>query len=165
MILKKNKKKLVTINSRRFDGQIQKSWKAAFLGQKGNLLTFVGKFSEEIEHSHLGIIRRGVVSYEFYWLDRWYNVFRFHEPEGNLRNFYCNLNLPPKFDGAVLDYVDLDIDVLVWRDFRTEALDLEEFNFHSNHFQYTEDMKAKVSESFDELLQMIKKREFPFNFK
>lgn len=160
----KKKKKVVTINSRRFDGQIQKSWKATFIGQKGSLLNFLGKFEEEINHPRLGVIRRGTISYEFYWLDRWYNIFRFHEPEGNLRNFYCNLNLPPKFDNTVLDYVDLDIDVLVWKDFRFELLDLDEFHLHSEYFHYPDEVKNKIHESLDELLQMIKKRKSPFNY-
>ena len=99
-----NLKKLITINSRKYDGKIHRSWKATLIGQTNSLLKFVGEFDQEIKHAHLGVIRRGTVSYEYYWLDRWYNVFRFHEPEGDLRNFYCNVNLPPKFENDVLDY-------------------------------------------------------------
>lgn len=77
---------MVSINSRKFDGKIHRSWKAEFVEQKNTLLLFVGVFDEEIRHPQLGLIRRGTVSYEYYWLDRWFNVFRFHEPEEFVTN-------------------------------------------------------------------------------
>ena len=104
---------LIQINARKFDNKIHRSWKCKFIEQRDSLLIFAGEFDREITHNDLGIIRRGTVSYEYYWLDRFYNIFRFHEPEGSLRNFYCNVNVPPTFENGVLDYIDLDIDVLV----------------------------------------------------
>ena len=155
----------ITINSRKFDGKIHRSWKCKLVERKDSLLVFVGEFVEEVSHPKLGLIRRGTVSYEYYWLDRWFNVFRFHEPEGDLRNFYCNINLPPKFQDGVLDYIDLDIDVLVWTDFSFEILDLKEFEENAEVFNYTDELKLKVQETQHELLTMLKKRDFPFDFK
>lgn len=155
----------MTINSRKFDGKIHRSWKCKFVEQKQSLLVFVGEFEKEVRHSQLGIIRRGTISYEYYWLDGWFNVFRFHEPEGELRNFYCNINLPPKFENGVLDYVDLDIDILVWNDFRVEILDLDEFETNAKIFDYPTDLKIQIKKTCSELLEMIARREFPFDFK
>src|SRR5215210_5537237 len=86
---------LWTINSRKYDQSIRRSWQCRLLQQSGRLFVFEGVFDLDVQHDDLGIIRRGSVSYEYYWLDRWYNVFRFHEPEGQLRNYYCNINTPP----------------------------------------------------------------------
>ncbi len=155
--------KLITINSYKFDGKIHRSWKAKLIEQKNSLLIFVGEFEKEVKHSHLGVIRRGTVSYEFYWLDLWYNVFRFHEPDGDLRNYYCNVNLPPKFENGVLDYIDLDIDVLVWKDFRYEILDLDEFAENAKIFNYSEDLIEKAKDNLAKLLRLIENRKFPFN--
>lgn len=156
---------LVKINSRKFDGKIHKTWTATFLSKKNSLLTFIGKFEEEINHQYLGVIRRGTVSYEFYWLDCWFNVFRFHEPNGDLRNFYCNINVPPKFENNVLDYVDLDIDVLVWKNFTVEVLDLDEFAENSLKFNYSPEIKLKAEESLKKLRELIENRKFPFDTK
>jgi len=158
-----NQNKLITINSRKFDGKIHRSWKAELIKQENFLLTFVGEFDKEIEHPHLGVIRRGTISYEFYWLDRWYNVFRFHEPDGDLRNFYCNINMPPTFEKEILDYVDLDIDVLVWKDFSFEVLDLDEFEENAVKYHYSPEVYDKANESLAELIVMIKKKSFPFS--
>jgi len=158
-----NLEEFVTINSRKYDGKIHKTWKAELIAQKANLLTFIGEFEKEIVHPHLGIIRRGTVSREFYWLDGWFNVFRFHEPDGRLRNFYCNINIPPKFEDNILDYVDLDIDVLVWKDFSIEVLDTEEFEENCRKFDYPAEIKSKVEESLQKLIELVENREFPFD--
>lgn len=157
--------RLVTINSRKFDNAIHKSWTAELLSETDDLLTFVGVFEKQVSHEHLGIIRPKTVSYEFYWKYSWFNVFRFHEPEGELRNFYCNLNKPPVFKNDVLDYVDLDIDVLVWKDHTHQILDLDEFEEHALKYTYPEELRKNVETALQELLRMIEQKSFPFNYK
>ena len=123
----------------------------------------MGVFESEIHHPLLGIIRRGTVSYEYYWLERWYNVFRFHEPDGAFRNYYCNINMPPKFGGGVLDYVDLDIDVLVGSDGQYSILDVEEFEENAERFNLSAESRANAAAGLDELIKLISDRKFPFD--
>lgn len=155
--------KIVTINSRKFDNKIHRSWKAELIEQNDSLLVFVGEFEKEVTHPNLGVIRRGTISYEFYWLDRWYNIFRFHEPDGALRNFYCNVNMLPTLENGVLDYVDLDIDILVWKDFKYEILDADEFAENYQKYSYSENLKQTVASSVKELINLIENRKYPFN--
>ena len=154
--------KIITINSRKFDNSIHRSWKCKLIEKSNSLMVFVGEFEKEVVHKELGVIRRGTISYEYYWTDRWYNIFRFHEPVGGLRNFYCNVNMPPIFSNGVLDYVDLEIDILVWSDFRIEILDTDEFEQNTKRFSYSDKLRLKVQESVKGLKTMIEKREFPF---
>lgn len=132
--------------------------------RENSLLSFFGEFDSEVKHEHLGVIRRGTVSYEFYWLDRYYNVFRFHEPDGEFRNFYCNINLPPVFKNSVLDYVDLEIDVIVYKDFSYKILDEDEFLENSKLYNYSDELILKTRETLQEILTLLKSREFPFDF-
>jgi hypothetical protein len=158
------KSKTATIvNSRKYSGEISRSWKVELIEKRESLLIFVGAFEKEIRHPKLGVIRPGTISHEYYWLDRWYNIFKFHEPEGELRNFYCNLNMPPKFENNVLDYIDLEIDVLVSRNFVVEILDRDEFEENSKLFGYPADLIAKTFTTLDEVLEIIENREFPFS--
>lgn len=153
----------VTINSRKFDGTRHRTWRANLESESESLLTFVGEFDEEIRHPHLGIIRRGTISHEYYWLDRWYSVFRFHEPGGELRNFYCNVNIPPVLENGVLDYVDLDIDVLVWPDFTYEIFDRDDFERNAIKYLYSKELIAQAEASLEQLITLIEGREFPFS--
>jgi len=161
----KYENQVITINSRKYDGSIHKSWNAKLLSKNDSLLTFLGKFEKKIKHQHLGVIGRGTISYEFYWLNCWYNIFRFHEPDGKLRNFYCNINLPLNFNGKVLDYVDLDIDILVWKDFSYQVLDFEEFEANAERFSYSDKLRKKVKKTQKKLLSLIENRTFPFDYK
>ena len=154
----------ITINSRKFDGAVHKSWKAELLSETDELLSFIGEFDKEIIHSHLGVIRPRTVSYEFYWKNKWFNVFRFHEPGGELRNFYCNINQPPTFSEGVLDYIDLEIDVLVWKDFSFQILDLDEYETHALKYNYSQELRRNVKSALEELLLRIEQRSFPFDY-
>ena len=110
-------------------------WPARIAKTVGPLLILDAVFDEEIQHDLLGTISSGTISTEYYWLDRWYNVFRFSDPDQKLRNFYCNINVPPQFDGRVLSYIDLDIDVLVEPDFTYKILDEDDFEQNAKRYR------------------------------
>ncbi len=127
------------------------------------MLVLEGKFDADIEHDLLGTIVSGTQSLEYYWLDRWYNVFRFSRPNGELRNYYCNVNVPPSFDGKILSYVDLDLDILVAPDFSFQILDAQDFERNAEVYGYDDEIRANAQRALDELVAMIDKRSFPFN--
>src|SRR5215204_1223750 len=128
----------VTILSKNYDGTIRRSWNCELIEENGMELVFVGEFDKDISHPELGLIKRGTISYEYYWLDRWFNVFLFQEPTGEFRNYYCNVNMPPLFAAGVLEYVDLDLDLLVWPDNSYHVLDREEYITNADLFDYPE---------------------------
>jgi protein associated with RNAse G/E len=152
---------MITVNSRKFDGTIRRSWQCDLLRRHDSLLLFVGEFDADVEHPDLGHIRKGTLSYEYYWLDRWYNIFRFHEPTGELRNFYCNISMPPTFQDATLDYVDLDIDLLAGPNLVPKVLDRADFERSSEIFSYSDELRARVESTLEELLEVFQKGEVP----
>ena len=154
---------VITVNSRNFDGTLRRSWKAKLITQDDELIEMVGEFEFDVEHPDLGHIQRGTISYEYYWLDRWFNVFRFHEATGEFRNYYCNINLPPIFENGILDYVDLDIDVLVDKDWQTKVLDVEEFEENVRRFSIPEAVCETAKNAVAKLLSLIETRQFPFD--
>jgi hypothetical protein len=123
-----------------------------------------GVFEEEIRHPQLGVIAPGTLSTEYYWTDRWYSVFRFREPGGALRNYYCNINLPAELDGRVLSFVDLDIDVLVAPDFSLRVLDEDEFDANAARYAYPATVREYVPRALAELNGIIERRDYPFDW-
>lgn len=146
---------LITINSRKFDGSIRRSWSAGLASRSNEQVILVGRFEFDVEHNDLGRIAAGTVSFEHFWFDRWYNIFRFHEPDGRLKAWYCNVAMPPTFDGNVLDFVDLDIDVVVWPDMSHEVLDLDDFARNSVSYAYPKDVIERARRSVDEIVGLI----------
>ena len=152
----------ITVNSRNFDDSIRRTWQCKLIERRDPLLIFVGVFDRDVEHADLGLIKKGTVSYEYYWLDRWYNIFRFHEPDGKFRNYYCNINMPPTFAGGILDYVDLDLDVVVWPDETYKELDRDEYEANAARHGFSKSLCSMVEAAVSELTAMIDRKEFPF---
>jgi protein associated with RNAse G/E len=152
----------IEVRAHKYDGLLHRTWDAELLRQEGSLVVLDARFSEEISHDLLGTIASGTHSLEYYWLDRWYNVFRFAQPDGKLRNFYCNINVPATLEGDVLSYVDLDIDILVQPDFSYQILDLDEFEKNSALYDYSIEVRQNAHRAVAELVTMIETRAFPF---
>lgn len=155
---------LITINARKFDFSLYKSWSARLVSAEGALLTFLGQFEEDVRHPNLGHVKKGTHSCEYFWLDRWYSVFRFHEPDGAFRNFYGNVNQPPVLsDEGELDYVDLDMDILVGKDLSYEILDRDEFRANTQKYKYPELTVLNALDALQEMVHLIEQRRFPFD--
>ena len=152
----------VEVRVLKYDDTEYRRWPAFLIDRDGPLLVLDAVFDQEIEHDLLGTIASGTISTEYYWLDRWYNVFRFSDTGGTLKSFYCNVNMPPNFDGQVLSYVDLDIDVLVKPDFSYQVLDLEDFDENARAYGYPSDVRENAHAALAELVQLIETRSFPF---
>jgi uncharacterized protein len=152
----------VSVRAYKYDGTEHRRWTARESSVEGSLVIMTGAFEKEINHPLLGKICRGTTSVEHYWTDRWYSVFRFTEPSGELRNYYCNVNAPPSYDGRVLTFVDLDIDILVTPDFEFQVLDEQEFAENALRFNYPVNVLEMTHAAVAELIELIENRQFPF---
>ena len=150
------------VRSLKYDGRVHREWRAELLRAEGTLLVVEGEFAEEVRHPLLGSIRAGTLSTEFYWADRWYSVFRFREPSGELRNYYCNINTPARLHEATLTFVDLDIDVLVAPDYSCRVLDEDEFDAHEKLYGYPPEFRRRALQALEEIGDLVRLRRFPF---
>jgi len=65
---------------------------------------------------------------EYYFNNRWYNIFQIHDLEDNhLKGWYCNICQPAIFSDSSISYVDLALDLLVYPDGSQLVLDEDEF--------------------------------------
>jgi uncharacterized protein len=158
-----NRPQEIVVSVLKYDGREHRRWPARIAKTSGSLLVLDAVFDEEIKHELLGTISSGTISTEYYWLDRWYNVFRFSDSNQMLQNFYCNINQPPRFERGVLSYIDLDIDVLVAPDFTYKILDVEDFAENAKRYAYPDEVQANARVALAELISLIEARAFPFN--
>jgi protein associated with RNAse G/E len=152
----------ITVRVLKYDGAESRCWQANLSRREAGLIVLDAQFEVDVQHELLGEIGRGTRTIEYYWLDRWYNVFRFLETNGETRLFYCNVNMPPVMSEGILTYIDLDIDVLVQPTRSYQILDLEEFEENSARYEYPEQVKAQARAAVDDLISLIEGRRFPF---
>jgi protein associated with RNAse G/E len=153
----------ITVRVLKYDGAEHRRWSARLAQREGSLMVLEAAFEFDVHHHLLGEIRRGTRTIEYYWLDRWYNVFRFLNDDGATRLYYCNVNVPPTLAGGVLSYVDLDIDVLVQPDFSYEVVDLDEFEQNAAAFGYPPETMTAAHAAVRALVNLIETRHFPFS--
>jgi protein associated with RNAse G/E len=152
----------ITVRVLKYDGTEYRRWKATLAQRDESLIVLDAAFADEVRHSLLGKISRGTRTIEYYWLDRWYNIFRFLESDGTTKLYYCNVNMLPEISRDILSYIDLDLDILVQPDFSYQVLDLDEFEANAARYGYTDQVKQRAHEALAELISMIETRQFPF---
>lgn len=156
--------KEIIVQVLKHDGAPHRLWNARVKHREGQLMVLDAEFDVDVSHELMGEIPRGTRTVEYYWLDRWYSVFRFLNSDDSTRLYYCNVNTPPVLDETKLSYIDLDIDILVHPDFSYQVLDLEEFEANAGEYGYSDQEKMQAHAAVDELISMIESRQFPFIF-
>jgi protein associated with RNAse G/E len=120
--------KEITVSKR--DEHNRETWRytAWLVEKKDSRIVLEATFDRQDTHLHEMLLAKGDRFIETYFTDRWYNIFEIHAREDNrLRGWYCNIGKPAEFNGQVLSYIDLALDLLVFPDGRQIVLDEEEF--------------------------------------
>lgn len=74
------------------------------------------------------VFEPGDLFYEHFYTDQWFNVYAVLGSDGTPKGWYCNITRPARFDGAVLESEDLELDLFVSTDRQTLlTLDMDEF--------------------------------------
>ena len=74
------------------------------------------------------VFRTGDRFVEYYYTDRWYNIFAVHDKDnGNIKGWYCNIGMPAEIEGDTVFYIDLALDLWVSADWKQTVLDEDEF--------------------------------------
>lgn len=99
--------------------------------------------------------------HEFYYENRWFNIFQVFRADGLLKGWYCNICKPAHISGNDVAFVDMVLDVFVYPDGRHLVLDEEEFREIAES-SYTPEDSAAARDAVEELLQMVRHRDHPF---
>jgi len=76
---------------------------------------------------------------------------------------YVDLTTPPRWEGATLHAVDLDLDVVRGETGRVWVDDEDEFAAHRLEWDYPEDVVVRTSRTCDEVHRRVTAREAPFD--
>lgn len=64
---------------------------------------------------------------EYFYSDRWYNIFEIRTGNGRLKGWYCNITRPAHIGEETVTAEDLALDLWVAPDRSTKVLDADEF--------------------------------------
>ena len=95
---------------------------------------------------------------EWYYSDRWYNIFEIASPCGTLKGWYCNAAAPASIEVDDLYCRDLILDLWVTPDGQTTTLDEDEFATTALDDASREGARAGLAE----LQRLVAGRQGPF---
>jgi protein associated with RNAse G/E len=103
-------------------------------------------------------LKKGDRFVEFYYSDRWYNIFEIYDrDDGEIKGWYCNVGMPAEFDDEVVSYVDLALDLWVSVDGKQTVLDEDEFG----ELNLTDTLRADALQGLHELKLLFESKNPP----
>ncbi len=99
---------------------------------------------------------------EYYYTDRWFNIFDISTAGGTRKGWYCNIAEPARIYTDHIEQVDLLLDVWVDPEGRPLVLDEDEFNADTT---LRDEQRRGARQGLQQLLQMIAARAEPFSYR
>jgi protein associated with RNAse G/E len=97
---------------------------------------------------------------EYYFTDRWYNIFDISTPSSERKGWYCNIAQPAIIYNEAIEQVDLLLDV--WVDPEGTPLILDEDEFEADT-TLNDEQRRGARQGLHDLLQLIAERTGPFS--
>lgn len=96
---------------------------------------------------------------EYFYADRWYNIFEIRASDGRLKGWYCNVTRPARIDACEVAAEDLALDLWVAPDGEWCVLDEDEFAT----LPLTPAEREAAQQALAELQAMVARRDVPFD--
>lgn len=98
------------------------------------------------------VFKRGDRFVEYYYTDRWYNIFVIHDRDDHkIKGWYCNIGMPAILEDGVVSYVDLALDLWVSVGGKQTVLDEDEFE----KLELNEDLRMAARKGLEELQHLF----------
>lgn len=151
------------VHSTKYDGSLHYRYPAQIVRAEPGLLVLHRSRGAPIEN-YRGSFTGDLLTLEFYWSDRHYNLIVQWLDGWRPYMHYVNIATPATWHDGALRYVDLDLDV-IWKA-QTDAIildDEDEFALHQTRFGYPPDLIAQAWRTRDEVRALLEQRAPPFD--
>jgi protein associated with RNAse G/E len=99
-----------------------------------------------------------------YWPDRFWNLSIRWRPDWSLEDYYVNIATPAKWTSEQIDWVDLDLDLILSPDSPEPLLDdQDEFERHAVKWKYPADLVQTCWATVEHVRHVMRRRESPFD--
>ena len=109
-------------------GEVTYQYEGVLLERDENSVTLEALFDRADMSFQDVVFKTGDRFVEYYYSDRWYNIFAIHDRDnGQVKGWYCNVGMPAVIEDDMVSYVDLALDLWVSADGKQTVLDEDEF--------------------------------------
>jgi protein associated with RNAse G/E len=131
-------------------GKVTYEYEGVMVHHDDHLLVIEALF-DRADMPFMGVLfKTGDRFVEYYYNDRWYNIFEIHDRDDDaVKGWYCNVSEPAVFRDGIVSYVDLALDLWVGVDGQQTVLDEDEFEALS----LSEELKVGALQGLEDLKQ------------
>lgn len=146
----------------KLDHQHQPVWhySGTILERSATTIVLEAYFNRDDYPTPYHTFKRGDRMVEWFFNDRWYNIFALHHHKTDtLEGWYCNITYPARFTDDAIYAADLALDMMVYPDGRMLILDEDEFAA----LELDLPARQKAEAALQELVEQVTQRRPPFD--
>lgn len=129
-------------------GEVIYQYEGSLVRRDGNTIVLEALFDRQDMPFQEVVFRAGDRFVEYYFSDRWYNIFEIYDrDDGQIKGWYCNVGMPAVIEDGVVSYVDLALDLWVSADGKQTVLDEDEFA----EMELSRELRENARRGLDEL--------------
>lgn len=150
---------MITVHKLTFDGREAIAYSGRVLERGRSHVILEARFTRGTMELDYATLRRDDRFVEWFFADRWYNVFAIHDAgDDAFKGWYCNITRPARITETDLWAVDLALDLFVAPDGTQTVLDEDEFA----QLELTPEDSANARAGLAELQRLAEERAGPF---
>lgn len=153
---------LIVVHKLAYDGHETWRWSGKLVERREKLTVIDAVFNGAPRDLGYMKLENTDLYHEFYYADRWFNIFQVFREDGPLKGWYCNICKPASFFGNEISFVDMVLDVFVYPDRQSLVLDEEDFEKNAETV-YSPGDATKAKSAVAELLAMVEQHQHPFD--
>ena len=139
-------------------GQITYQYEGILLSRNEHSITLEALFDRADMPFMDTVFKTGDRFVEYYYNDRWYNIFEIHDRDNaEIKGWYCNVSKPAVMEDGIVYYVDLALDLWVSKDGKQTVLDEDEFE----ELKLDDELKASALHGLVELKNLFQNNKSP----
>jgi protein associated with RNAse G/E len=150
----------VTVRKFLYDGTPNYVWEGRMVERDDELVVLEAYFARDRRDLGYVVFERRDLFIEFYYFDRWYNVFQIYSATGELKGWYCNITKPATLLDGEIRFTDMALDLFAYPDGNSLPLDVEEFEQHATSL-YSPPDTERARAAFEELLVLHRAGKLP----
>ncbi len=148
----------VKVQKKNLAGQVVYDYEGVLLSRDETSLKLEALFDRADMPFMDVVFKMGDRFVEYYYTDRWYNIFVIHDrADERIKGWYCNVGKPAVIEDGVVSYVDLALDLWVSADGRQTVLDEDEFK----DLDLSDELRAKALQGLKELKSLFENNNPP----
>lgn len=148
----------IKVQKKNLAGEVTYEYDGVLMERDENSITLEALFDRADMSFQDVVFKTGDRFVEYYYSDRWYNIFAIHDrDDGQVKGWYCNVGMPAIIEDGVVSYVDLALDLWVSVDGKQTVLDEDEFK----ELDLNEELSASALQSLEELKALFNDKRPP----